>query len=352
MASPLSQTPSLGDARLPGVLSISLDFELIWGTIDRPNWRRMQPLCQTESQEVIGRLLQLFDRYSMPATWATVGHLFLDQCSRDGAHAHPELDPNGTDPRFREDPCSNESQAPIYYGRKLVQQILACPTRQEIGSHTFSHADFSTCTRQRAHAELSASVKAAADLGIQMTSFVFPRNRVGHLDLLPQYGFRVFRGPGRTWHEQAGRRQWYHRAGHMADIMCALPPSTVTPEWTENRLWDIPGSMLFTPSHGMRRFIPMKLRVERALKGLRNAARDGRIFHFWFHPTDLVVRQNDMFDALRQILEAAAEMRACGKLAVVPMGEIPAYAVRTAEGSSYDRRKTARTAGVLAGSRA
>ena len=37
---------------------------------------------------------------------------------------------------------------------------------------------------------------------------------------------------------------------------------------TGARLWDIPGSMIYFPMHGFRRYIPLGQRVNRAVKGL------------------------------------------------------------------------------------
>ena len=311
-----------------GVFSVSLDFELIWGTIDKPNWRAMRDICLVERQEIVGRLLELFHQYSVSATWCTVGHLFLQSCSAKAGEKHPEILDQACihgGGRFDRDPCSNEGSEPSFYGRQLIRQILDCPTPQEIGSHSFSHANFSACTRQSADTELRECVRAAGELGLRLSSFAFPRNRVGHLDVLASHGIEVFRGPDRTWHETAPRRRWYHRLGHLADIALAVTPPTVLPEWNPNGLWDIPGSMLYTPSHGPRRFVPVGLRVSRARKGLRAAARDRRIFHLWFHPTDVVVRKQAMLDGLARVLDTAGELRDKGQLVILPLREIPRF---------------------------
>jgi hypothetical protein len=297
-----------------GVFTVSLDFELIWGTLDKPKWRRFRRLCRIEREEMVGRLLALFREYDISATWCTVGHLFLDHCS-----GHSRLHANS-----RRDPASSEETNPVFYGRALVEQIRRCPTPQEIGCHSFTHAIFDQpeCTRAVAEAELGASVRAARDIGLDLTSFAFPRNRVGHVDLLPRFGFTVFRGQDMCWYERTPHRRWFHRLGHLFDVMTAASPAAVLPEWNEDGLWEIPGSMLFTPSHGLRCVIPAGLRVARARKGLREAARTNRIFHLWFHPTDLVVRRNAMLDGLRRVFDTASELRAAGRLTVLPMGGV------------------------------
>jgi Polysaccharide deacetylase len=296
-----------------GAFTVSLDFELIWGRLDKPDWRNFRSICRSERDEVVGRLLDLFHAYRIPATWCTVGQLFLDPNDRDNLSL----------------PGSNllakltASDAPLLYGRDLIRQIQQCPTWQEIGCHTFSHADFATCSRERAEAELAACVKAARAMNVNLKSFVFPRNRVGHLDLLPKYGFTVFRGPDPMWHESAQVRGWRHRAGHLLDIARAADPPVVDVQWNANGLWDVKGSMLYTPSYGFRQHIPVNLRVHRAKKGLRSAVQQRRLFHLWFHPTDVVVRQDKMFDGLRQIFEEVANLRSAGALEVMALGDVP-----------------------------
>jgi peptidoglycan/xylan/chitin deacetylase (PgdA/CDA1 family) len=288
-----------------GIFTISLDFELIWGTLDKPKHTRFRRLCAIEREEVIDRLLGLFAEYRISATWCTVGHLFLDQHRDTGIH-------------------STDADAPIFYGRDLIDKIRRCKVPQEIGSHTFTHRVFNdpSCTRSVAEEELAASTRAASEMGLRMTSFAFPRNRIAHLDVLPKYGFTSFRGQDSRWYARTGRRRWFHRAGHLADMFFATTPTPVLPVWHEEGIWEIPGSMLFTPSHGMRRIVPARARVHRAHKGLRRAVETKKIFHLWFHPTDVVVRKDAMLEGLRQILEMASELRDAGSLSILNMSEI------------------------------
>jgi hypothetical protein len=62
--------------------------------------------------------------------------------------------------------------------------------------------------------------------------------------------------------------------------------------------------------------------VARAVKGLDAAAEQRRIFHLWFHPTNLAIEMDAMFDGLRQILGRAAALRRAGDLSIKPMGTI------------------------------
>jgi hypothetical protein len=289
-----------------GIFTISLDFELIWGTIDKPKHRRFRRLCTIEREQVIERLLELFAEYRISATWCTVGHLFLDR-ALDADNAR-----------------STGADAPIFYGRDLVDKIRDCAVPQEIGCHTFTHAIFDDpqCTRSVASRELARSTWIAREMGVGMTSFAFPRNRIAHLDLLPQHGFTAFRGQDTRWYERTSDRRWFHRAGHLVDILCATTPTPSLPVWHPEGIWEIPGSMLFTPSHGLRCMVPAKTRVWRARRGLLAAAKAKKIFQLWFHPTDLVVRKEAMLDGLRQILGIACQLREEGRIAILPLSGI------------------------------
>ena len=72
----------------------------------------------------------------------------------------------------------------------------------------------------------------------------------------------------------------------------------------------------------MRRFLPIYLRVRRADRGLERAVEENKIFHLWFHPTNLADGIEPMFRGLRQILQHAANLRAEGCLVFRSMGQI------------------------------
>ncbi|MGH9201654.1 MAG: hypothetical protein ACRD2A_10515, partial [Vicinamibacterales bacterium] len=222
------------------------------------------------------------------------------------------------------DPCTNEKEAPIFYGRTLVEKILNCPVRQEIASHSFSHAVFGDpgCSRETADSELRASIDAARSLGIEMRSFVFPRNDVGHLERLREHGFTCYRGPQSRWYESRKVPAMIRRCAHLWDVLTASEPPVVLPLFDDSGLWNVPASMVYFPIHGFRRLIPMSVRVRRAVKGLEAASRERRIFHLWFHPTNLAEDCDVMVHGLRVILEQAAAKRVRGELDFLPMASL------------------------------
>jgi hypothetical protein len=109
------------------------------------------------------------------------------------------------------------------------------------------------------------------------------------------------------------------RLAHLWDVITAAEPPVVLPEQVSDGFWNIPGSLIYFPMHGLRRYIPLSRRVSRAIRGLNAAARQKRIFHLWFHPTNLADETEAMFSGLRMILERAVELRRAGRLDILPM---------------------------------
>lgn len=313
-----------------GIFTLSLDFELIWGTLDLFGPKKFARACRIEREVVIDRLLELLVEFEVPATWCVLGHLFLDHCSSTAEPKHASI----TRPHhawhpadwFVNDPGGNETSAPDFFGRSLVEKIRDCPVEQEIGSHSFSHVIFGDpgCSAATADSELAECVRLAEAMGIEMRSFAFPRNSVGHLGSLKQHGFSCYRGPEPNWYEGARWPGMVSRLGRLAAVLRAATPPVVEPVKDDSGLWNIPGSAMYFPMHGGRRFLPLQYRIKRAIKGLNAAATQRRIFHFWFHPTNLADSTESMFAGLRAIFTHARTLREQGRMDFLPMGKIVA----------------------------
>lgn len=312
-------------ARRCGGFTLSLDFELIWGTLDRHGVTGFGGACEVERAVIIDRLLGLLEEFGISATWCVLGHLFLDQCRASNGVKHAEIVP----PKhgwvkgdwFALDPATDETAAPIFYGRSLVRKVLACPVSQEIGCHSFSHVTFGDpgCSRETATTEVRECVRLARALGLTMYSFVFPHNSVGHLDVLREYGFRCYRGPDPQILAYSGLPEFLRRIAHLRSILLREEPVPVLPQMTSSGLWNLAGSMSYLPAHGVRKYIPVSFRVTRARRGLDAAVRQKKIFHLWFHPTDLAHSPDPMLDGLREIFRHAADLRNLGDLEILPM---------------------------------
>jgi len=311
------------NAQLPtGTFMLSIDTELAWGSVYNGSFRqRLGHYART--REAITRLLALSERYHISATWAVVGHLFLDQCRAVDGIKHPEIiRPEyswfGGD-WFDADPSSDLGTDPFWYGPDIVGQIQECRVPQEIGCHGFSHmiAGDLGCSRECFASEIRACREQAAKWGVTLQSFVFPRNSIAHLDVLAEQGFTTFRGPEPAWY--GGLPGPCHRPARAAARLLPLTPPAVTPRW-DGALWDIPASFFYPHRDGVAHMVPVGWNVHKANLGLAEAARQRGIFHMWFHPFNLASDPEPLLAGLESIFQRVDRLRAAGKLANATIG--------------------------------
>jgi len=312
-----------------GLFVLSLDTELAWGTFDERAFPRYRPHLERARGE-IRRLLNLLEHYEISATWAFVGHLFLNQCERQepGGDPHPDV----LTPQYAwypyhwhaADPGSDRVADPHWYGDDILDAVLAARPYQEIGCHTFSHIIMNdpAVTPAVVRSQLSKCLRLAAERDLQLRSFVFPRNEVAHLPVLSELGFSSYRGTQTSWY--ASFPGYLRPACHFVDRLLGLPPPTYPyPTIDSHGLVNVPASMFFMPPDGIRRLIPGWSRVRQAIAGLRRAAQRGELFHLWFHPWNLG-SSPDMVLWLEKVFQTVSAMRARGELRVVTMGELAA----------------------------
>jgi peptidoglycan/xylan/chitin deacetylase (PgdA/CDA1 family) len=309
---------------------VSIDTEMAWGLAhkrgagQRPGDAAARGDFDDE-RRVVDEALRVFDRHGIPATWAIVGHLFLDRCSPgpDG-RPHPELArpayPWLDEDWYAVDPLSTLAGEPAFYGRDLVERILAASAGHEVASHGFSHVMIGDdgCPAEVFDAELSASAAAAGELGVDLRSFVFPRNSIGHLGRLGAHGFRSYRG-GRAVPPFAGRSGRARQALRAVDRVRPLAGSAARPAWDPAGVWNVPQTYLFAPGTQRTR-LPVGLWTRRPLARLRQAARHRALFHLWFHPYNLTAAPERALDALDRVCVEAARLRDRGLLAPLTMG--------------------------------
>jgi peptidoglycan/xylan/chitin deacetylase (PgdA/CDA1 family) len=305
---------------------VSLDLELAWGRFDHIPIPTLEHESKQERRHITP-LLALFDRYDIPATWAVVGHLMLEKCLRDRQGiAHPDLSPRLYYSWFPLDwycfdPCTTVDSAPAWYAPDIVEWIRCARVRHEIGSHSFGHIYYGDpeCTPSIARADLNAALEIAARQGIVLKSLVFPRNQVGHLDVLKHFGLRSYRGAEPPLIRTDIRL--LQRAVHFFDQLLALRPRDVRAEETLPGLWNLPANHFFIGREGMRRMIPMASRVLKGKRGIAHAVKTGGLYHLWFHPFNLNEDTDAMLSGLAEIFEYAHRMRKQGLLEILTMDD-------------------------------
>lgn len=308
-----------------GTMVVSLDLELCWGRFDKVP----VPMLEADASEEriqIKRLLALLDRYEIPATWAIVGHLMLAGCSRHAGAAHTDVMPRPDYSWFPKDwyvhdPCTSAIQSPGWYAPDILEWIRATRVRHEIASHSFGHIYYGDpeCSATAARADLTAAVEAAAKQDVTLKSFVFPRNQVGHLDVLREQGICAYRGADPTRFRRT--KGVLYKTLSFLDQLLGLPPKAVRAEEVMPGLWNIPGNHFYMARNGLRKMIPMASRVWKGKQGIRQAIRTGGVYHLWFHPFNLNADADAMLSGLEQLFAYACRLREQGVLDIFTMDD-------------------------------
>jgi len=309
-----------------GVFTLSLDTELAWGTFDVGRAEKFEEAYRA-TPNVIERLCDLFDRYQIPATWALVSHLLVD-CEHGREHfgrAPPDFD--WIDDWFAELPCSSGLDQELWYAPWLLNRLRACETTQEIGLHGATHLQLGAtgCSKQHADEEIETAVETLRELGVEPKSFVFPRNDVGHIDVLREHGIRTYRAVDARWYERSSVPGPVKRPLRFVDEAARRPPPVVEPELNDG-LVSIPGSQVFRPTQGGWKYTPSGSSIDRAEKGLKRAARTGGVFHLWFHPFNLGHAPSRDLQRFERVLQSANDLVESGDLECRPMQEVATLA--------------------------
>jgi peptidoglycan/xylan/chitin deacetylase (PgdA/CDA1 family) len=96
----------------------------------------------------------------------------------------------------------------------IVEPILDSSVEHEIAAHGYSHRTFTSLSRAEAQKELQMISTGFQKLGLRPTSFVFPKNRVSHLDLLERFKYESYREEGGLLKDDMSIR----RKGQLYDV--------------------------------------------------------------------------------------------------------------------------------------
>lgn len=298
-----------------GTLIVSLDFELFWGMLDVTSLEAYQDHV-LGGKKAIPQLLELFQKYGIHATWATVGYLFAEN-KEELRTFFPEraLRPAYTDQRL--DPYAyldtignNEAEAPCFFCPELIRLVAQTPG-QEIGSHTFCHY---YCREEGQTVEqFAADMKAAKIIGqkkgYELTSVVLPRNQCvpEYTRVLRELGYTAFRDLENDWIHRKVPVRILKRACTLLDAYLPLTRGCYRPQ-KENGIWNLTGSKMYRPVMPALRVLE-GLKLRRIKGQMRRAARSGEVYHLWWHPHNLGVETQAHLAQLEELFRYYGELK-------------------------------------------
>ena len=310
-----------------GIFLISLDFELFWGVRDHRTLENYGENIRNVHL-VVPRLLELFMKYNVHCTWATVGFLFFKE-KQEMLSWLPAQRPDYFKKEYDPYPYleQNELENKYHFAPALIEQIKRTPG-QEIGTHTFSH--FYTLERnttiEQFRSDLQAAIKIAREREIEINSIVFPRNQYsdGHVKACLQEGIKIYRG-----NELSGAYKPISRENEsivrkgirFADAYMNVTGNHCHPVPAAGDIINIPASRFLRPyKPKLKMFDGLKL--SRIKQGIKFAADQGLIYQLWWHPHNFGKYMDENFNFLEEVLKFYQQLNRKEKIESLNLMEI------------------------------
>ena len=301
------------DRATKGIFTISLDFELYWGmreliSLEDAAFRqRLEGVYQA-----IPAILKLFEEYNIQATWAVVGFLHCENSQELQANLPTQL------PQYQSQELSpyteakeeNPATRQYKFCPELIELIQNCPG-QEIGTHTFSHY---YClekgqTEAEFKADLQAAINVATKANLATKSLVFPRNQYNeqYVNTMSELGLTSYRGNEANWLHQWNEGKGNNIERRLLRLLDTYLPVTGKNCYSLEQLRanypiNIPSSRFLRPySATLKSLDPLKLK--RIISELDYAAREGLVYHLWWHPHNFGINLAENLKFLTKILE-------------------------------------------------
>jgi len=275
-----------------GAIVISIDFELYWGVRDK---RSLESYKENllGVWEAIPKILDLFEKYEIHATWSTVGFLFckdINEVHNYQPKIKPEYDNKNLCP-YKYINKNKNLDAKFHFSPELIEKIISTPN-QEISTHTFSHY---YCLEKGQSLEafkedINAAINISKKYNLDIQTIIFPRNQWSpdYLIELEKAGIKAFRGNEKSWFYQStedDKQNLIRRLGRLIDTYINLVGhQTYSLESCKHSIpYNFPSSRLLRP-YSEKFSLFENIRINRIKKSMKYAAKKKEIFHLWWHP--------------------------------------------------------------------
>ena len=252
----------------PARFIISLDCEGKWGMADNLQPYHHELLTDAALARAYERLVGLFGRYEVPATFAFVMAFTLSPEEREQFRS--ELFGDASDPwlrAYQEGAAGGKTEG---WHVPDALNIVRDACVHEIACHSFCHRPLGddSISAEGVNAELNAANAVARLKGLLLETFVYPRNEVGHLDELRANGFVGYRERLRRPRGSVGR------VLSLAEEMNVWAPAQPASPVTEG-IVPIPSGRFLNWRFGARAWVPARVTSARWRPA---SAKTGRLY--------------------------------------------------------------------------
>lgn len=294
-----------------GIFTISLDFELYWGMRDVISVEGYSKHLDG-TPKAVELMLKLFNDYGIHVTWATMGFLFCKDVDDLKSHYPKKL------PEYKDDEINLYKYAQTqhlkneyHFAPQSIDLINSYPN-QELATHTFSHY---YCLEkgqdeEAFYEDLMAFNEIAKSKGITPCSLVFPRNQYNesYLEVIKKAGISSYRGNERGWIYDAAseeqKKTLTKRLFRMVDSYINISGyhTYKLQDIAKETPYNIPASRFLRPYSLKLSFLdPLKLK--RITDAMTHAAKEGELFHLWWHPHNFGINTKENMAFLTKIIK-------------------------------------------------
>lgn len=338
----LSEDSMADDELDKGCFLFSLDTELAWGYFDFDELRpQLFSLNGQRERRSIRQVLSLMNRYQIVGTWALVGHLFYQRCEQ--CESCPILKWKGVYGTFNE---VFETAHTLWYGLDAIEPLIRQRNQHELAFHGYTHElfDESTMSSAEAKIEIDEWQRASQRARIVPQSVVFPRNRIGYLELFKDAGYICYRGaePELLTARWGKLHPWIKTLDHILGI--SIPPLYTLKDIRclqhSSGMINLPASQyIFGFNRRVERMLDTvnlhTLRVRRIVRAIRKAAAEKKIIHLWAHPWEFQTDQD--LEKLDTILSAVAREVQQGRMISTGMANVARLTIKNEELKDYEQ---------------
>lgn len=302
-------------SRPEGAFLLSLDLEMAWGS-----WQRQRFPRETFAAEpdIAAALDDLAVEQRAPFTFGVVGAL-AGLVERDFNQLDPDATVDAAVPALEGRYASGSlptvrqvlASPGQWFAGPTVRRLRDSPAAHELCSHTFFHALPSS-----ARDMIDDIAETRSTVSPELSSLIFPRDRLHFLEALSSAGVDTVRGTGESrYFRQTGKPCRLGRLAHLADQVVGRP-APLSKVHT-GRPVQVTTSAYLTLREGVRRKIPMASLRRRFLTPLWRARDSGGMYHLWTHPWNLAVPRSDAMSLLTEVVVEAARLRDAGDLQIL-----------------------------------
>ena len=304
-------------------LIISYDCEGLWGMLDILEELDPKKFNRENLLSIYQRLIELHEKYKIPATFAFVSAFVLNKekfFNHIAKHGDAKCVHNWISEAFTKNKKFRDED---FFIPEIIEMIKQSELNHEIATQGFSHTvmtDDVNC--KDIELELEGIGIFDDQYNIRTQTIIFPRNVVNHSFLKKSKNLIGYRRAPKNPFRNSLLKRIYSLLKEFIPFCGSEQHKTL-----DGKI-EIPGDFFINWRSGLRKLVPIYITKKRFETALRHAIKNKGIVHIWLHPHNLITGHKQLL-LLEELLSIAEKMITDGKVNVMTQEEFCFSCLRT-----------------------